>query len=133
MGSTKTDSIKNEFYKMTRTLILALGLLVVEGSSSFAAHGTASTQCAPSENTSTTKCSCNRCCPDDYFRKPLPCIESFRRYESCDDYCRKTAPVIQRFPYCGTADDYCRKPFTLPCRLPRFDLLKCVPLDWWKR
>jgi hypothetical protein len=46
-------------------------------------------------------------CPDDYCRKPLPCVPPNSR--GCvDDYCRKTLPVVPCNAR-GCTDDYCPK------------------------
>jgi hypothetical protein len=67
------------------------------------------------------------CCPDDYCRKPMPCICPVPRCGSCDDYCRKPMPCLCPVPRCGSCDDYCHKP--LPCLLcpPLTPYLQCGP------
>lgn len=34
------------------------------------------------------------CCPDDYCRKPMPCVPCPSPCCSCDDYCRKPMPCV---------------------------------------
>ena len=59
------------------------------------------------------------CCPDDYCRKPLPCVECVPNCGCCDDYCRKPLPGVCPVP-CGFLYCYDAKP--LPCVFgPRCD------------
>ena len=47
------------------------------------------------------------CCPDDYCRKPLPCVPP--NAKGCvDDYCGKPLPCVPPNRQ-GCVDDYCRK------------------------
>lgn len=55
------------------------------------------------------------CCPDDYCRKPLPCIACPQLPSTCDNYCRKPLPCIQVPCLPGCPDDYCRRPFPQLC------------------
>jgi hypothetical protein len=65
----------------------------------------------------------SRCgCPDDYCKKPLPCVSCDWR-GTCDDYCKKPLPCVS-CDWCGTCDDYCRKP--APIRIPT-----CLP-PWFQ-
>jgi hypothetical protein len=52
------------------------------------------------------------CCPDDYCRKPMPCVPCPR---GCcpDTYCPKPIPSVPCPNACWYPDDYCRKP--IPC------------------
>jgi hypothetical protein len=72
-------------------------------------------------------CPSTGCCPDDYVRKPLPCVPVIR-CGGPDDYCRKPLPCVPVIR-CGGPDDYCRKP--LPCLLcpPLTPYLQCGPSD----
>lgn len=55
------------------------------------------------------------CCPDDYCRKPFPCLPCPSLRGCCDDYCRKPMPCVPcEFPR-GCCDDYCRKPLPKLC------------------
>lgn len=54
-------------------------------------------------------------CPDDYCRKPMPCLPGFCHCGSCDNYCRKPMPCLPCFQECWTCDDYCRKPMPSLC------------------
>jgi len=65
------------------------------------------------------------CCPDDYCRKPWPCIPCLSECWECDNYCRKPFPCIPCLSGCFTCDDYCRKPFPDFC-WPQSPNLKCV-------
>jgi len=47
-------------------------------------------------------------CPDDYCRKPLPCVAPVKNFGP-DDYCRKPLPCVVPVKDFGP-DDYCRKP-----------------------
>ena len=93
--------------------------------------------CVPSapceEQASSLRCLVRRCCcppritgcPDDYCRKPLPCVQCLPQCGTCDNYCRKPMPCVQCLPQCGTCDNYCRKP--LPCLCwPPSPGLRCV-------
>jgi hypothetical protein len=75
----------------------------------------------------TANCPSVGCCPDDYCRKPLPCVPVVR-CGGPDDYCRKPLPCVP-VVRCGGPDDYCRKP--LPCLLcpPWSPYLQCGPPD----
>ena len=55
------------------------------------------------------------CCPDDYCRKPLPCLPCVPLQGCCNDYCPKPPPCVGGLclPCCG--DDYCRKPLPQFC------------------
>jgi hypothetical protein len=50
-------------------------------------------------------------CPDDYCRKPMPCIPCFIKSCMPDDYCPKPIPCVPCMPK-GCVDDYCPKPFS---------------------
>jgi hypothetical protein len=64
-------------------------------------------------------------CPNDYCRKPWPCLQPVPCIGGPDDYCRKPFPCLIPVQYCGTHDDYCRKPW--PCLLcpPTSPFLSC--------
>jgi hypothetical protein len=55
-----------------------------------------------------------RCCPDDYCRKPAPCVRCPDWRSVCPDYCRKCLPQAP-CRVSGECDDYCRK--SCPVRL----------------
>jgi hypothetical protein len=59
-------------------------------------------------------CPLLRGCPDDYCRKPYPCVWQMH-WCGPDDYCRKPFPCIWQMHWCGP-DDYCRKPCPPACR-----------------
>ena len=66
-------------------------------------------------------------CPDDYCRKPAPCICEQNCY-TCDDYCPKGAPCpcpVRTF----CCDDYCRKGAPDPCCGPK-QAGACAPPGW---
>ena len=50
------------------------------------------------------------CCPDDYCRKPLPCIPCLVLRGCPDDTCRKPQPCLPYFCIARCPDDYCSKP-----------------------
>lgn len=52
-------------------------------------------------------------CPDDYCRKPLPCLRLPCIARTCDDYHCKPLPSEPCVP-CLQCDTYCRKPFPCP-------------------
>jgi hypothetical protein len=52
-----------------------------------------------------------RCYPDDYCRKPIPCLVPVSRCGGPDDYCRKPIPCLFDVPRAGLCPDYCRKAF----------------------
>jgi len=54
--------------------------------------------------------------PDDYCRKPIPCLPCLPG-GCCDDYCRKPIPCVTCPPPGVHCDDYCRKPLPPYCRL----------------
>ncbi len=49
------------------------------------------------------------CCPDDYCRKPFPCVPCPPQLTSANDYCRKPLPCLPCLRMSWCADDYCRK------------------------
>ena len=65
------------------------------------------------------------CCPDDYCRKPWPCIPCLSGCFECDNYCRKPFPCIPCLSGCFECDNYCRKPYPDFCWPVSRDL-KCV-------
>jgi hypothetical protein len=66
-----------------------------------------------------------RVCPDDFCRKPHPCIRHLAPWCGVDDYCRKPFPCIWCLaPWCGL-DDYCRKPCPNLCRPLCTDYYTC--------
>ncbi len=70
---------------------------------------------------------CPLCCPDDYIRKPAPCVSPV----SCccpDTYCPKPCLVLPCPAKCCCPDDYCPKPLPSLCRPMTNPWYKCVPL-----
>lgn len=65
-------------------------------------------------------------CPDDYTRKPIPCV---LKVTCCcpDDYCVKPRPAVPCHEACCCPDDYCAKP-PPACRPWAHTFYKCVPL-----
>ncbi len=78
---------------------------------------------------------CSRCaavpcvCPDDYCRKPFPCLPCLRLPGLPDDYCRKPFPCIPGLGPGRCADDYCRKPVPDPCGPVLRQFYRCPPLE----
>jgi hypothetical protein len=70
---------------------------------------------------------CLLCCPDDYIRKPTPCVASV---SSCcpDTYCPKPCLVLPCPTKCCCPDDYCPKPHPSLCHPMANAWYKCVPL-----
>jgi hypothetical protein len=68
---------------------------------------------------------CCSWCPNDYQRKPLPCIPLPPCLGCANDYLRKPLPCVPP-PVCGGPNDYCRKPlvFVRPNCEPWYS---CVP------
>ena len=63
------------------------------------------------------------CCPDDYCRKPFPCVTCPSGW--CpDDYCRKSFPCLCR-PVGWCPDDYCGKPMPSLCWPPLPATYRC--------
>jgi hypothetical protein len=78
---------------------------------------------------STKVCPSIGCCPDDYCRKPMPCLYDVLPGCNGDDYCRKPMPCLYDvLRGCG-GDDYCRK--AMPCLLcpPLSPSLQCAPCE----
>lgn len=74
------------------------------------------------------------CCPDDYDRKPVPCV--FPVSNCCPDtYCPKPCLVLPCPEKTCCPDDYCRKPLPSACRPAVNPWYKCVPLaaSPWRR
>ncbi|MCE5267065.1 MAG: hypothetical protein LLG00_04190 [Planctomycetaceae bacterium] len=69
------------------------------------------------------------CCPDDYCRKPFPCIPCGPLPTTADCYCRKPMPCIPCccIPCCP--DDYCRKPFPTFCWKVNKECYRCPPCE----
>ena len=55
------------------------------------------------------------CCPDDFCRKPVPCVPCALMTDCCDDYRCKPLPCLIKLPPCCCAEDYCRKPLPSLC------------------
>ena len=69
------------------------------------------------------------CCPDDYCRKPLPCVPCGPLRWLCDDYCRKSLPCVPCQCLGVCPDDYCRKPCPDLCRPLDRQFYRCPPPD----
>ena len=75
---------------------------------------------------------CSLWCPDDYVRKPAPCV--FPVACCCaDTYCHKPCLVLPCHakcccPKCCCPNDYCPKPNPSLCRPMANAWYKCVPL-----
>ena len=70
---------------------------------------------------------CPECCPDDYVRKPAPCVCGVAC--CCEDtYCPKPCLVLPSPAKCCCPDDYCPKPHPALCRPMSHAWYKCVPL-----
>lgn len=67
------------------------------------------------------------CCRDDYERKCLT-IEPAPRCGGPDDYCRKPIPCIGDIVRVGCPYDYCRKPLPSLLCPPWSPFLSCGPL-----
>jgi hypothetical protein len=80
------------------------------------------------------------CCPDDYCRKPMPCIPCVRLQGCCDDYCPKPEPCAPRFCTPRCPDDYCPKPLPQLCWPVNKQFYRCPPspassqteASWWR-
>ncbi len=91
------------------------------------------------ESTHASKIACGAgrspcCCPDDYVRKPAPCIGAV---PSCcpDTYCRKPCLALPCPTKCCCPDDYCPKPLPSLCQPMSNAWYKCVvspPCNWLK-
>lgn len=69
---------------------------------------------------------CTLCCPDDYVRKPAPCVAPV----ACccaDTYCPKPCLVLPCPTTCCCPDDYCPKTRPALCRPMANAWYKCVP------
>ncbi len=72
---------------------------------------------------------CVRClvCPDDYHRKPWPCLPHAICGGLCDHYCKKPLPHLP-CPVPGVhCDDYYKKPWSCPPRPHWSPWLACPP------
>jgi hypothetical protein len=68
------------------------------------------------------------CCPDDYCRKPLPCIPCLRLCCVPDDYCPKPLPCVPCLSLGCCPDDYCPKPLPSVCwPVVNRQLYRCPP------
>ncbi len=67
------------------------------------------------------------CCPDDYCRKPMPCVPCPPPNCCPDDYCRKPMPCVPCPPPNCCPDDYCRKPLPNFCWPPSPVKYSCGP------
>ena len=69
------------------------------------------------------------CCPDDYCRKPFPCISCPKLCGTKDDYCRPPMPCIPCNCMTRCADDYCRKPYPTFCWSVNKEYYRCPPCN----
>lgn len=75
-----------------------------------------------------TRCAVLPCvCPDDYCRKPMPCIPCPAPCGCVDDYCPKPMPCIPCPVPCVCPDDYCRKPLPNFCWPVNSLFYRCPP------
>src|SRR5271168_897950 len=63
------------------------------------------------------------CCPDDYCRKPVPCVPC-PLFGCCPNYCRKPIPCVP-CPRLGGCSAYCRKPIPCLCWPPLPAIYSC--------
>jgi hypothetical protein len=105
-----------------KAFMLAIPVIVAFG---------ASLAVASEPNTTVAPCCVDSCgatrplggCPDDYCRKPMPCVRRLPCGQ-CDDYCPKPLPRICTLP-CGESYEYCRKPWPRLCRPLRAENYSC--------
>jgi hypothetical protein len=70
------------------------------------------------------------CCPNDYCRKPMPCVPCPQPGRCPDDYCRKPMPCVPCPQASRCPDDYCRKPMPCLCWPPlpvKYSCGSCPP------
>jgi hypothetical protein len=112
---------------MTRSNWLFAAALIVWLGGQAAVRGADAPLYSASRQAVTTSGPC--CCPDDYCRKPLPCVPCGPLQWLCDDYCRKPLPCVA-CPCTGCCpDDYCRKPCPDLCRPLDRQYYRCGPPD----
>lgn len=73
-------------------------------------------------------CATSPCCPDDYCKKPMPCITR-PTWCGTDDYCKKPMPCIASPQSCGCVDDYCKKSFPNLCLPRNWQFYRCLSSD----
>jgi hypothetical protein len=69
------------------------------------------------------------CCPNDYCRKPFPCVPCPDLSKTADGYCRKPMPCIPCFCMSCCPDDYCPKPFPQFCWPVNHQYYRCGPCN----
>lgn len=69
------------------------------------------------------------CCPDNYCKKPMPCIPCPKWCGSPDDYCKKPMPCIPCPNWCGCPDNYCKKPMPNLCLPRNWQFYRCPPCE----
>jgi len=74
-------------------------------------------------------CATSCCCPDNYCKKPMPCIACPNWCGCPDDYCKKPMPCIACPSSCGCPDDYCKKPFPNLCLTRDWQFFRCPPCE----
>ena len=72
-------------------------------------------------------CATPCCCPNDYCRKPMPCVPCPVPRGCADTYCRKPMPCVPCPAPCGCGETYCPKPFPDLCRPRDWQFYRCPP------
>jgi hypothetical protein len=112
---------------MRRSTILAAVLaLTCLGSTALA--GDASEKRAESAGRADC-CAKAPCCPDNYCKKPLPCIPCPKWCGTPDSYCKKPLPCVPCRGWCGCPDNYCKKPLPDLCLTRLWEFYRCPPRE----
>ena len=69
------------------------------------------------------------CCPDNYCKKPMPCIPCPNWCGTPDNYCKKPMPCVPCPNWCGCPDNYCKKPCPNFCLTRIWQFYRCPPCD----
>jgi hypothetical protein len=74
-------------------------------------------------------CATAPCCPDNYCKKPLPCIPCPNWCGTADNYCKKPLPCVPCPDRCGCPDNYCKKPLPNLCLTRLWQFYRCPPCE----
>lgn len=124
----KTESRTKRRQPMRACLVmLVVGTVLTAGPALVHADGGSCETKAPQSKALCGVGRCPLCCPDDYFRKPAPCVSPVACCRA-DTYCPKPCLVLPCHAKCCCPDDYCPKPHPSLCRPMADAWYKCVPL-----
>lgn len=129
----KTESrIKRGWILTVSVRMLLVAIALTAGLASVHADEASCDAMAPSSNVGLGVGIWSLCCPDDYVRKPSPCVTPVA-CRCADRYCSKPGVVLPCPQKQCSPDNYCPKPVPSLCRPIANEWYKCVtlPLCHW--